>query len=150
MGLSCSSDEGDPVPAKKQSAATDKELRGKIKKLRSKLERADARAERWKTKAERLERTAAESEARVKKLTKRLDKASRTSGPRQPPAIERAPETAAATTDPTPVDSTPVDSSSAAAPDASWTVVQLRAEARSRGIAGLSGKSKAELLAALT
>ena len=134
------------MPAKKQSAATDKELRGKIKKLRSKLERADARAERWKTKAERLERTAAESEARVKKLTKRLDKASRTSGPRQPPAIERAPETPAATTDPTPVDSSP----SAAAPDASWTVVQLRAEARSRGIAGLSGKSKAELLAALT
>lgn len=133
------------MPAKKQSAATDKELRGKIKKLRSKLERADARAERWKTKAERLERTAAESEARVKKLTKRLDKASRTSGPRQPPAIEHAPETAAATTDPTPVDSSP-----SAAPDASWTVVQLRSEARSRGIAGLSGKSKAELLAALT
>jgi hypothetical protein len=134
------------VPAKKQSAATEKELRGKIKKLRSKLERADAKAERWKTKAESLEKTAAQSEARVRKLTKRLDKATRTTGSRQPPATDHVPEAPAASTDSAPADS----SRSAAAPDESWTVVQLRAEARSRGIAGLSGKSKAELLAALT
>ncbi len=34
-------------------------------------------------------------------------------------------------------------------PDDSWTVAQLRAEARTRGLTGLSRKTKAELLAAL-
>jgi hypothetical protein len=35
-------------------------------------------------------------------------------------------------------------------PDETWTVVQLRAEARARGLAGLSNKPKAQLLSALT
>jgi hypothetical protein len=35
-------------------------------------------------------------------------------------------------------------------PDASWTVVRLREEARARGLTGMSKKSKAEVLAALT
>ena len=35
-------------------------------------------------------------------------------------------------------------------PDQTWTVVQLRAEARARGLAGMSNKPKAQLLAALT
>ncbi len=35
-------------------------------------------------------------------------------------------------------------------PDQSWTVVQLRAEARARGLAGLSNKSKTQLIAALS
>lgn len=35
-------------------------------------------------------------------------------------------------------------------PDESWTVVQLRAEARARGLAGMSSKSKGQLLAALS
>ena len=49
------------------------------------------------------------------------------------------------------VDTEDADASeSAAGPDESWTVVQLRAEARSRGITGLSGKSKAQLLEALS
>ncbi|MGZ5400551.1 MAG: SAP domain-containing protein, partial [Nocardioides sp.] len=35
-------------------------------------------------------------------------------------------------------------------PDHSWTVIELRQEARSRGLTGLSRKTKAELIAALT
>jgi hypothetical protein len=35
-------------------------------------------------------------------------------------------------------------------PDETWTVVQLRAEARARGLVGMSKKSKAELLDALS
>ena len=35
-------------------------------------------------------------------------------------------------------------------PDESWTVVRLRAKARTRGLTGMSGKSKTGLLAALT
>jgi hypothetical protein len=37
----------------------------------------------------------------------------------------------------------------ASAPDATWTVTALRAEARSRGVAGYSRKTKAQLLADL-
>ena len=36
------------------------------------------------------------------------------------------------------------------APDETWTVVQLRAEAHARGLTGMSDKTKDELLAALT
>jgi hypothetical protein len=35
-------------------------------------------------------------------------------------------------------------------PDETWTVVELRAEARARGLVGMSSKSKAQLLAALS
>jgi hypothetical protein len=48
----------------------------------------------------------------------------------------------------TPAESTPGPAPEAG-PDDSWTVTALRAEARSRGLAGYSRKSKAELLAAL-
>ena len=37
-----------------------------------------------------------------------------------------------------------------AVPYERWSVVQLRAEARARGLVGLSNKPKAELLAALS
>ena len=36
------------------------------------------------------------------------------------------------------------------APDQTWTVAQLRAEARARGLAGFSNKPKAQLITALT
>ena len=45
--------------------------------------------------------------------------------------------------------SSPAVVSSAVSPDDSWTVAQLREEARTRGLAGMSRKNKAELLAAL-
>jgi hypothetical protein len=36
------------------------------------------------------------------------------------------------------------------APDETWSVVQLRAEARARGMTGMSNKTKAQLLTALS
>ena len=117
-------DEGNLVSAKKKPASGDKELKATVKKLRSRLERADAKAERWKKRATRSEKRAAGLETEVKKLGKRA---------------ERAPE---------PVGTEPVGTEPVG-PDASWTVVQLRTEARSRGLAGLSGLSKAGLLTAL-
>ena len=36
------------------------------------------------------------------------------------------------------------------APDETWSVVQLRTEARARGLVGTSNKPKAQLLAALS
>jgi hypothetical protein len=35
-------------------------------------------------------------------------------------------------------------------PDETWSVVQLRAEARDRGVTGMANKTKAQLLAALS
>ncbi len=113
------------MTAKKRSKSVEKELKSTIKQLRADLERADARADRWKKKAGRHKKSAAASEAKLKELNKSLEKSA---------------------DDPSPA----VSPQAAARPDASWTVVRLRAEARSRGIAGLAGKSKAELLAALT
>ena len=63
------------MAAKKRSTDADKELKKTVKKLRSQLDRADAKADKWKKKAGKLEKSAAQSEAQVKKLTKRLEKA---------------------------------------------------------------------------
>jgi hypothetical protein len=116
----------------KKSGATKKDLKASVKKLRAKLDRADAKAERWKGVARRHEKAAAEAQATVKELRKRLDEASSAGS-----GTEAEPETAA-------------PASPSAAPDESWTVVRLRAEARSRGLTGFSGKSKAELLDVLS
>jgi hypothetical protein len=135
------------VAAKKKSAPADKDLQRTVKKLRSQLDRADARADKWKKRAAQLEKSVALSEARAKKLSKKLAKASSSPTAAPIPALAEA-------DGPTDVADSPTTDSSevadAAAPDAGWTVVQLRAEARSRGLTGLSGKSKAQLLEALT
>jgi hypothetical protein len=137
---------------KKRSKTVERELKATIKKLKSDFERADARAERWKKKAGQLKKTAAESEAKVKKLrklTKRLEQAPRAVRMRQEEAADGPPIAMPKESPSVDAPSPAVSPQPAASPDASWTVVQLRAEARSRGIAGLSGKSKTELLAAL-
>ena len=140
------------MATKKRSTTADKDLKKTVKKLRSQLDRSDAKADKWKKKA-------GESQAEVKKLTKRLDTAIRTSKRSSAddtsptaapiPAVAAPPDTRE-TVD-TDVSETAVADASepTAAPDESWTVVQLRAEARSRGLSGLSGKSKAQLLEAL-
>jgi hypothetical protein len=141
------------VSGKKPSASAAKQHKATVKKLRAKLRRADAKAERWKKKAGRLEKTAAESQAQVKKLNKRLEKAPREAEQWQAPANEAPSDLAIEMPleESTAVDSLPaLDSQPAATPDASWTVIELRAEARSRGLSGLSGKTKAQLLDALT
>ena len=115
------------MTAKKPSVSAKKELTTTIKQLRSKLDRADHEMKRLKSKAARLKKNNTELETQVKNLkkaNKRLEKAST-------PALS------------------PTVTSPTVSPDASWTVVQLRAEARTRGLPGLSRKTKAELLAAL-
>jgi len=123
--------EGGSVPAKKKPA-TDKQLKGEVKKLRVKLERAEAKVERWKKRARRSEKDAADSRATVKKLRKRLENASAVAAPQALPTAAAA------------------SAETSGNPDETWTVVRLRAEARSRGLTGLSGKSKAQLLEMLT
>jgi hypothetical protein len=123
--------EGGSVPAKKKPA-TEKQLKGEVRKLHAKLERAEAKVDRWKKRARRNEKDATDSRATIKKLRKRLEKAS-------PGPVTDARPTA-----------TTSSSETSAPPDETWTVVRLRAEGRSRGLTGLSGKSKAQLLQMLT
>jgi hypothetical protein len=108
-----------------------KELRTTIKELRAKLDRADRTAHRLKSKAARLQKANTELEAKVRDLKKSNKRLKKTHLP---------PDTPAATSPAL---------GPAVGPDDSWTVAQLRAEARTRGLAGLSRKTKAELLAAL-
>ena len=131
--------------AKKKSSSSEKQLKATIKKLKAKLKSADAKASRWQKKAKRHQAALAASQKRVTKLEKKLAEARRTaSGP-------------SATRDelPSPTEVVAAETSDAAGqptstPDMSWTVVRLRAEARARGMTGLSSKPKAEILAALT
>jgi septal ring factor EnvC (AmiA/AmiB activator) len=143
------------VAAKKRTAPADKDLKKTVKKLRTQLDRADTKAGKWKKKSDQLQKSLTQSEAKVKKLSKRLDKATRTAetspaDDTTSPTVAPIPAVAQPVTEPvTEVAEVSDTSQDAAGPDESWTVVQLRAEARSRGLTGLSGKSKAQLLDAL-
>ncbi len=130
------------MATKKQRSTSEKQLKAIVKKFEAKLKRADAKAAQWKKKAKQHQAAAASSKARVAKLEKKLAK--KATSPASQPEVRRVTEAPAGDV---------TEGASAAAtksPDDSWTVVQLRAEARSRGLVGASRKSKAELIAALT
>jgi hypothetical protein len=142
------------MSAKKRSSS-EKDLEKTVRKLRAQLERSDAKVKRWKKKAVQSDKAASASQARVKKLERRLDKAAErdakptavpATGPTADPASGPTAEPASG---PTAEPLEPQQPEAVEGPDASWTVVQLRAEARSRGLTGLSNKSKAQLLEAL-
>jgi chromosome segregation ATPase len=111
--------------AKKKRSSSEKDLKADVKELTSRAEKAEARADRWKLRAGRYEKDAAELRAELRKVSKRLDKAQRTAPP---------------------VTSLVEQPSQAPQPDATWTVGRLRAEARARGLNGVTSRSKAQLL----
>ena len=113
---------------KKSSASAKKELKTTVKELRFKLHQAERTAKRSKTKVARLKKANTELEAEVKDLKKSNKRLRQTPPPAEP---------------------LPLGTSTDFSPDDSWTVTQLRAEARARGLTGLSRKTKAELLATL-
>lgn len=131
------------MAAKKSSSSTDKQLKKAVKKLEVKLERADAEAAKWKKRAQQQAAAAASSEKRISKLETKLAKAK---------AKAKAAKRSDASSEDVPAAhvQSAVTEESLPAPDATWTVVQLRAEARARGLTGMSRKTKAEVLAALT
>lgn len=149
----------------------EKQLKATVKSLTAKLERSDARTARWKKEAERHKAAATASQERVAKLDKKLTSARRTASQATPLGdVEFAAadgvtaHEAVSTGEPTvieEVDLAPTAEVGAREeavspteptdlPDASWTVARLREEASSRGLTGLSGKNKAQLIAALT
>jgi lysophospholipase len=132
--------------AKKKSSSSEKQLKTTIKKLKTELERADAKASRWQKKAKQHKAALAASQKRVTKLEKRLAEARRTASE---PGVTR--DALAAPTEIVVAEtSDAAGQPTSSTPDMSWTVVRLRAEARARGLTGLSSRPKAEILAALT
>ncbi len=145
---------------------------GQLSTIENKLTRAEDRASRWKTEAKAQRKLASKAGALAEKLQRKLDRAAAATESAVPePLPESAvpesavpesavPESAvpeSAVADP-PADATssarmvaePATADGAAGPDETWSVVQLRAEARARGLVGLSNKPKAELIAALS
>ena len=118
-------------------------LRGQLTKTEKKLTKATDRAERWKTEAKAQRRSASRAGARVEKLHQKLDRASAALEPVQASAPMEAAASGRPVAEPTTADGVTV-------PDETWSVVQLRAEARARGLVGMSNKPKAQLLAALS
>lgn len=132
----------------KDLTATNRELkkelsgvRGQLTKAQTKLAKANERVDRWKKEAAAHRTAASRSDARVSRLRKKLDRAKTVLEPR----IGGVGVTAGNSTSIS--DQTLTDGPTV--PDTTWTVVQLRAEARARGLSGMSNKSKSQLLAAL-
>lgn len=126
--------------AKKQASSTsEKTLKTKVKKLEAEVERARTRAGRWKDEAKQTKRQLAEQTTRADTLEKKLAKA-------RSAAASAKPRDASA---PAAADPASASGEAPSDPDSTWTVARLRAEARTRGLTGLSNKNKAQLLAAL-
>jgi len=134
---------------KNGKSSTEQELRAKLSTLQAQLTTSEKRltktadrAERWKTEAKTHKKAASRVEARVNKLERKLERATDDVAVEavpvaRPDASSLSPDDAAATVN-------------NKVPDQTWSVVQLRAEARRRGMVGLSNKPKTDLIAALS
>lgn len=155
LGTQSTTDERPHMKTKKQkraieqSSAKQKELekrlstlRGQLTKTEKKLTKATERAERWKTEAQAQKKSAARAGTRAEKLHHKLDRASAALEPAQASTPIEAAVSGRPVAEPT--------TDGVTLPDETWSVVQLRAEARARGLVGMSNKPKAQLLAALS
>lgn len=137
------------APAKKSSVSKAElksslsTTRTQLTKTEAKLAKARDKTERWKKEATAQRKAAARAGARVEKLQQKLDRAADTVAPTQSSEPVEAVAAGRPVTQSTAPDGVIV-------PDESWTVVQLRAEARARGLVGVSNTPKARLLAALS
>jgi hypothetical protein len=118
-------------------------LRVELARTEKALTKAKSRADRWKKEAKSHRKSASRALARVEKLRQKLDE-SHALGEGVQPAEAAEPKAVGRPMTP----ETTVGA--VAAPDETWSVVRLRAEARSRGLTGMSNKTKAQLLHALS
>jgi hypothetical protein len=123
---------------KKSKAGTEQQLKAKVKTLKANLADAKAKRDKWKKRAR-----AAETE--VADLRQGRKQAEKTAGKPAGKTVKTLPVNAS---DGTSAASAPTRSA-LPTPDESWTLAALRDEARRRGVTGLSGKPKADVLAAL-
>ena len=115
--------------------------RGELTKTENKLAKANESVERWKKQAAAHRTAATRSDARVERLQKKLDRATT--------ALKPVDAGGQGVTAESGTVSEPTGGDGLTVPDKTWTVVQLQAEARARGLSGMSKKSKSQLLAAL-
>ena len=135
--------------AVEKSSAKHKELKktvtilsDQLTKTEKALTKAKNRADRWRKEAKAQKRSASRARARVEKLNQKLDAVSAGRDPAQAAVPMDVMASGRPVAEPTTVDGV--------TPDETWSVVQLRAEARTRGLTGMSTKTKAQLLAALS
>jgi lysophospholipase len=139
--------------AKKQKSAmsaAEKQLRSAVKKLQTQLATAEKSTEKWKSRAKDNKSVASGFRTELTALRRRLEKAEGSVTKWKDRAKKPVPAMAPAASAPAPTSATsapaPVKAND---PDDSWTVADLRAEARRRGVTGYSRKTKAELIHAL-
>ena len=129
-------------PKQKEPDKSLSALRGELAATKKALKKAKNRADRWRKEAKDQKRAAQRARARVERLQRKLAGESASSA-----KVQAAPMAGLASVTPVAesrtVEAVPV-------PDETWTVVQLRAEARARGLTGMSSKTKAQLLTALS
>lgn len=104
-------------------------LQVELTKTEEKLAKARSKSARWKKEAKKQRQSAARAKGRVAKLRKKLKRTASAAELTRSVAEPRG---------------------ASKVPDETWTVAQLRAEARTRGLVGMSNKPKAHLLAALS
>ena len=129
-------------PKQKEPDKSLSALRGELATTKKALKKAKNRADRWRKQAKDQKRAAQRARARVEKLQRKLAGASASSA-----KVQATPMAGLASVTPV-AESRTVEA--VTVPDETWTVVQLRAEARARGLTGMSNKTKAQLLTALS
>ena len=129
-------------PKQKEPDKTVSALRGELSTTKKALDKSKDRADRWRQRAKDQKRAAQRARARIEKLQRKLAGASASSAKVQAAPMDEMPSVRPV------AESTTVDV--VAVPDETWSVVQLRAKARARGLTGMSSKTKAQLLTALS
>ncbi len=117
-------------------------VKGQLTKTEKQLAKANERTERWEKEAKAHKTSASKAGTRAELLQEQLDetRASLKSVPSEA-SVEAASADEAGSGEPT--------GDGVGAPGDHWSVVQLRAEARARGMTGMSKKKKAQLIDAL-
>ena len=128
-----------PSAASKELTKSLAAVRAELATTRKALKKAKARRDSWRRQAEEQKRAVKQARAKVEKLQRKLVGASAATGA----AAGTEAKAPVAPDEPTTVEAVTV-------PDETWSVVQLRAEARTRGLTGMSNKTKAQLLTALS
>ena len=118
------------------AGAAEDQLKAGAKRIRGRLAPVEKAAEKLATKARERLPAPSDVKAELPGVRRRLRQATSSVTHRR----SAAPDAASAAE---------TSSSTGGGPDDSWTVVDLRAEAKRRGLTGYSRKTKAELLAEL-
>ena len=128
------------------AGAAEDQLKAGAKRLQAQLGTVEKAAGKLATKAKDRLPAAADVKPDLPRVRRRLQKATSSVTKRKGPRAAPTPPTSSAAA---PTTASRAPSSTPSAPDDSWTVADLRAEAKQRGLTGYSRKTKAQLVAEL-